>query len=63
MRNHMDNRCPAMLEGPWRKARGKTYMKFLKKYYGKDVRPPPPAFLLPPPPPPVRADRPARHVC
>jgi pimeloyl-ACP methyl ester carboxylesterase len=37
MRNHMDNRCPAMLEGPWRKARGKTYMKFLKKYYGKDV--------------------------
>ena len=36
-RNHMDNRCPAMLEGPWRKARGKTYMKFLEKFYGKPV--------------------------
>lgn len=37
MRNHMDNRCPAMLEGPWRKMRGMTYMKFLSKYYGRDV--------------------------
>jgi len=37
MRNHMDNRCPAMLEGPWRKVRGKTYMKFLAKFYGKPI--------------------------
>lgn len=37
MRNHMDTRCPAMLQGPWRKARGMQYMQYLKDYYGKKV--------------------------
>ena len=36
-RNHMDNRCPAMLEGPWRKMRGLTYQRFLQKFYGKKI--------------------------
>jgi hypothetical protein len=33
-RNHMDTRCPALLEGPYRRNRGIDYMKYLKAYYG-----------------------------
>lgn len=33
-RNRMDTRCPAMLTGPWRRARGAAYMAFLRKFYG-----------------------------
>ena len=36
-RNRMDARCPAMLQGPWRKVRGMQYMQFLENYYGKPV--------------------------
>jgi len=34
-RTAMDMRCPAMLEGPWRKARGQMYAKFVSAFYGK----------------------------
>lgn len=34
-RNHMDTRCPAMIEGPFRRARGLRYMQFLEDFYGK----------------------------
>jgi len=34
-RNHMDTRCPAMLEGPYRRARGLQYMKYLEAFYGE----------------------------
>jgi hypothetical protein len=34
-RNHMDARCPAMLEGPYRRIRGINYMKYLESFYGK----------------------------
>ena len=34
-RNHMDIRCPAMLEGPFRRKRGILYMKYLESFYGK----------------------------
>jgi hypothetical protein len=34
-RNEMDTRCPAMLEGPFRRARGEQYMKYLEFFYGK----------------------------
>ena len=33
-RNHMDTRCPAMLEGPNRRTRGMRYIKYLEAYYG-----------------------------
>lgn len=33
-RNHMDTRCPAMLEGPYRRIRGELYMRYLKEFYG-----------------------------
>jgi hypothetical protein len=33
-RNHMDTRCPAMLEGPNRRTRGMRYVKYLEAYYG-----------------------------
>jgi pimeloyl-ACP methyl ester carboxylesterase len=33
-RNHMDNRCPAMLEGPNRRTRGLQYMDYLREIYG-----------------------------
>jgi hypothetical protein len=36
-RNHMDARCPAMLEGPFRRQRGVAYMKYLKQLYGEDM--------------------------
>ena len=32
-RNHMDTRCPAMLQGPCRRQRGIQYMKYLEKIY------------------------------
>ncbi|EOD24750.1 hypothetical protein EMIHUDRAFT_238346 [Emiliania huxleyi CCMP1516] len=38
-RNRMDTRCPAMLTGPWRRARGAAYMAFLRKFYGAPSRP------------------------
>lgn len=34
-RNHMDTRCPAMLQGPNRRTRGYQYMKYLEWLYGK----------------------------
>lgn len=34
-RNHMDTRCPAMLEGPFRRDRGIQYMKYLEHVYGE----------------------------
>jgi hypothetical protein len=34
-RNHMDTRCPAMLEGPYRRVRGIQYMKHLEELYGE----------------------------
>jgi hypothetical protein len=34
-RNHMDTRCPAMLEGPNRRTRGLQYMKYLEDVYGE----------------------------
>jgi hypothetical protein len=34
-RNHMDSRCEAMLEGPFRRQRGLNYMKYLEEEYGK----------------------------
>jgi hypothetical protein len=34
-RNHMDTRCPAMLEGPFRRNRGIQYMKYLEQVYGE----------------------------
>jgi len=36
-RNHMDTRCAAMLQGPFRRNRGLEYMQYLKQYYGKDT--------------------------
>ena len=36
-RNDMDTRCPAMLEGPWRRLRGHLYMRYLRSFYGRDV--------------------------
>ena len=36
-RNQMDIRCPAMLQGPYRKARGHQYMKYLESLYGHPV--------------------------
>merc|ERR1711968_330014 len=36
-RNDMDTRCPAMLGGPWRKARGQKYHDYLNTYYGRSV--------------------------
>eukprot|EP00977_Amphora_coffeiformis_P029873 scaffold43195_cov206-Amphora_coffeaeformis.AAC.1 len=34
-RNHMDTRCPAMLEGSFRRTRGQHYMQYLEEIYGK----------------------------
>jgi hypothetical protein len=34
-RNSMDIRCPAMLQGPCRRTRGRQYMKYLERLYGK----------------------------
>lgn len=34
-RNSMDTRCPAMLEGPYRRSRGIQYMKYLETFYNK----------------------------
>jgi hypothetical protein len=34
-RNSMDNRCPAMLQGPCRRTRGHQYMKYLENLYGE----------------------------
>jgi hypothetical protein len=34
-RNHMDTRCPAMLQGPNRRTRGHEYMKYLEWFYGE----------------------------
>ena len=36
-RSLMDTRCPAMLEGPWRKLRGELYRRFLEHFYGRKV--------------------------
>lgn len=36
-RNHMDSRCPAMLQGPFRRARGHQYMRYLEELYGYPV--------------------------
>eukprot|EP00929_Paragymnodinium_shiwhaense_P109601 TRINITY_DN76073_c0_g1_i1.p1 TRINITY_DN76073_c0_g1~~TRINITY_DN76073_c0_g1_i1.p1 ORF type:complete len:579 (+),score=80.41 TRINITY_DN76073_c0_g1_i1:70-1806(+) len=36
-RNHMDMRCPAMLQGPNRKQRALHYQRHLLEYYGKKV--------------------------
>lgn len=36
-RNQMDTRCPAMLQGRFRKERGHKYMEYLKQYFGKPV--------------------------
>ena len=33
-RNHMDTRCPAMLQGPFRRTRGQHYQEYLKHIYG-----------------------------
>lgn len=32
-RNHMDTRCPAMLQGPFRRTRGQHYQEYLKNVY------------------------------
>lgn len=34
-RNHMDSRCPAMLQGPNRNVRAHQYMRYLERLYGK----------------------------
>jgi hypothetical protein len=34
-RNEMDTRCPAMLQGPCRRTRGRQYMKYLETLYGE----------------------------
>lgn len=34
-RNDMDTRCPAMLQGPYRRKRGYQYMEYLKTLYGE----------------------------
>jgi hypothetical protein len=34
-RNHMDTRCPAMLQGPNRRTRGHQYIKYLEWFYGE----------------------------
>lgn len=34
-RNDMDTRCPAMLQGPNRRARAHRYMQYLEWFYGK----------------------------
>ena len=36
-RNHMDARCPAILEGPFRRSRGIHYMKYLQNLYGESI--------------------------
>jgi hypothetical protein len=36
-RNQMDSRCPAMLQGPCRRTRGRQYMKYLEDLYGEPV--------------------------
>jgi hypothetical protein len=36
-RNDMDTRCPAMLQGPYRRTRGYQYMKYLQELYGEPV--------------------------
>lgn len=36
-RNDMDTRCPAMLQGPYRRKRGYQYMKYLENLYGEPV--------------------------
>jgi len=35
--HHLDTRCPAMLQGPWREYRAVHYMLYLLKFYGKSV--------------------------
>jgi len=35
--HHLDTRCPAMLEGPWREYRALHYMVYLEKFYGESV--------------------------
>jgi pimeloyl-ACP methyl ester carboxylesterase len=35
--HHLDTRCPAMLEGPWRAYRAAHYLAYLYEYYGKTV--------------------------
>jgi hypothetical protein len=34
-RNHMDTRCPAMMQGPNRRTRGHLYVQHLETYYGQ----------------------------
>jgi hypothetical protein len=34
-RNSIDSRCPAMLQGPCRRTRGRNYMKYLENLYGE----------------------------
>lgn len=34
-RSQMDTRCQAMLQGPFRRARGHQYMRYLEELYGK----------------------------
>ena len=34
-RNSMDTRCPALLQGPCRRTRGRQYMKYLETLYGQ----------------------------
>ena len=33
----MDTRCPAMLQGPWRKLRAELYRQHLQRFYGRRV--------------------------
>eukprot|EP00658_Telonema_sp_P-2_P033908 TRINITY_DN247_c0_g1_i3.p2 TRINITY_DN247_c0_g1~~TRINITY_DN247_c0_g1_i3.p2 ORF type:complete len:181 (-),score=47.24 TRINITY_DN247_c0_g1_i3:182-724(-) len=35
--HHLDTRCPAMLQGPWRNYRTEHYVAYLYKYYGHKV--------------------------
>lgn len=35
--HHVDTRCPAMLQGPWREYRTSHYMAYLTKFYGREV--------------------------
>merc|ERR1712070_1039237 len=38
-RNHMDTRCPAMMQGQFRKIRGLRYSEYMMRYYRKTDHP------------------------
>jgi hypothetical protein len=36
-RSSMDTRCGAMLQGPFRRARGRKYVEYLRAFYGRET--------------------------